>query len=113
MKKILTVLLVLCSLVLVSCAKKNEGFTRSIYDPAKDIVGTWDSKDYPNMGFTYVFKEDGTGTYFGEKITWSINGDEISIGNEGVEPFVTKYEIKGNELNIVDGLGNDTIYIRK
>ena len=113
MKKVITVLLVLCSLVLVSCGKKSEVVTRGMSDPSKEIIGTWDSKEYPGFGFTYVFNADGTGSYYGEKITWSIDGDQISIANEGVEPFVTHYEINGNELNIVDGLGNDTIYIRK
>ena len=113
MKKILTVILILCSLVLVSCGSKKEGLTRSAGNPAQEIIGTWDSKDYPGFGFTYVFNADGTGSYYGEKIAWSIDGDQISIANEGVEPFVTKYEINGNELNIIDGLGNDTIYIRK
>ncbi|MBQ6492951.1 MAG: hypothetical protein IJI92_03695 [Erysipelotrichaceae bacterium] len=113
MKKVLTILLILGSLLLVSCSSKNNAITRGSGDPSKAIIGTWDSKDYPGLGFTYVFKEDGTGTYVGEKIYWKIDGDQISIRTEDTEPFITDYEIKGNELNIVDGIGNDTIYIRK
>ena len=62
MKKVLTILLILGSLLLVSCTSKNNAITRGSGDPSKAIIGTWDSKDYPGLGFTYVFEDGGTGT---------------------------------------------------
>jgi len=111
MKKALAFLLALIfgCLVLASCgAGKDEPD-----DPAKAIIGTWDSEDFPGQGFTYVFNEDGTGSYVGEKIFYTIDGNRISISYEGTESFDTEFEIIGNELNIKDSLGEDTFYIRK
>ncbi len=111
MKKTIAILLamILCCLALVACGAG----AKMPADPAKAIVGTWDSKDFPDMGFTYIFEEDGTGSYVGEKISYTIDGNKISIAFEDTESFDTEFEIKGDELNIKDSLGMDTIYVRK
>ena len=112
MKRALATLLmlILVCLALASCgADGKEGPA----DPAKAIIGTWDSEDFPGQGFTYVFNEDGTGSYVGEKLFYTIDGNRISISYEGTESFDTEFEIIGNELNIKDSLGKDTLYIRK
>ncbi len=80
---------------------------------AQGIVGTWEARDYPDMNFIYIFNEDGTGSYMGESMTYVIDGDKISITYVGTESFDTTFELNGDELNIVDSLGADTIYIRK
>ena len=76
------------------------------------IVGKWQSKDYSS--YVYTFNEDGTGDYSGSKFTYKVEENKISITYEGsTAAFESTYEIKGNELNIKDSFGNDTIYIRK
>jgi len=101
--------LLLCWLALTACGAG----TKRPADPAEAIIGIWDSKDFPDMGFTYIFEEDGTGSYVGEKITYVIDGSKISIAFEDTEPFDTEFEINGDELNIKDTFGEDTIYVRK
>ena len=109
MKKYLKVLLValvlsVSVLVLTGCGKeKEEKIT---------IVGKWQSKDY--SAYVYTFNEDGTGDYSGAKFTYKTEDNKISITYENMTAsFDSTYEIKDNELNIKDSLGNDTIYIRK
>ncbi len=80
---------------------------------AKEIVGTWESKDIPNMNFVYIFNEDGTGSYAGAPMTYTIDGNKISILYDGSVPFNSTFEIKGDELIILDSLGEDTVYVRK
>ena len=76
------------------------------------IVGKWQYKDYSS--FVYTFNEDGTGDYSGKKFTYTTEENKISITYEGsTAAFESTYEIKGNELNIIDSFGNDTIYTRK
>ena len=120
MKKTASLLLaalLLCA-ALCSCGSGKKGAVTdapetAADDPAKAIVGTWESKDFPDMGLVYVFNDDGTGTYAGEKIFWTIDGNKISISYEGTESFDTEFSINGDELNIIDSTGEDTIYIRK
>ena len=76
------------------------------------IVGKWQSKDYST--YVYTFNEDGTGDYSGMKFTYTTDGDKISIKYENsTAAFESTYEIKDNELNIIDSFGNDTLYTRK
>ena len=79
------------------------------------LVGSW---EYKNGGYTYHFNEDGTGTYdTGAKpmeFTYTATDKELSITYTGnTEPLVLKYEIDGDKLNVIDSLGNDTIYYKK
>ena len=74
------------------------------------IVGEW---TYPGTTYTYVFNEDGTGSYFGKNFTYTLSGDKISMQYEGdTLPFETTYELTATTLNVRDSLGNDTIYNR-
>ena len=62
----------------------------------------------------YTFNEDGTGEYAGKKFTYKTEGDKISITYDGsTAAFESTYEIKDNQLNIKDSLGNDTVYNKK
>ena len=104
-KKVLVCLVVALSVVVLSgCGKKG-------------LVGKW-TNDYAGYTFTYTFNSDGTGTYDSAgtlmKFTYTTDGDKISILYEGnTVTWDTTYEIKGNELNVKDSNGKDTIYKRK
>ena len=78
------------------------------------IVGVW---EYESGGFTYTFKEDGTGTYdvAGNvmKFTYTADGTKLKITYEGSPAMELEYELSGDTLNVKDSTGNDTIYKRK
>jgi len=102
MKKVLlfalAVVFVCALFILSSCGEKS------------NLVGSW---TYPNTPYTYVFKEDGTGSYAGSPITYTTSGDKIAIYFDGTTfPYESTYSIEGNKLNIIDSLGNNTIYIK-
>lgn len=83
----------------------------------KGLVGKW-SLDYAGSTYTYTFNDDGTGTYDAAgtlmKFKYTTNGNKISITYDGnTSSFDTTFEIKGNELNVKDSFGEDTIYKRK
>ncbi|MBR2785984.1 MAG: hypothetical protein IKD76_00515 [Clostridia bacterium] len=78
------------------------------------LVGSW---KYESGSYTYTFNEDGTGTYdaAGTKMefTYTTEGNKISILYTGnTSPFETEYSINGDTLNVIDSLGNDTLYKR-
>lgn len=104
MKKIFFVSLLACvlSFTIVGCGSKK-----------KTIVGKW-----ANGSFVYTFNKDKTCSYDVDgtlmKCTYKTDGDKLSILYEGdTESFDTTYSINGNELNVKDSFGNDTIYKRK
>ncbi len=95
---------------LVACGEK-EG-------PADtgSIVGYWQT-ELAGYDFIYSFNEDGTGYYNAAgtvmPFTYAIEGDNLSILYDGdTEPFDTKYELKGNVLNVKDSSDKDTLYQR-
>lgn len=105
MKKILLGLLVIVSVFfLVGCDKKD----------SKSIVGSWEHKS----GYTYTFKDDGTGNYsYGNtkmEFTYKDSGEEVEIlykGNTVANTF--KYKIEGKKLIIKDSFDNDVEYTKK
>ena len=78
------------------------------------LIGSW-----ANGSYIYTFNEDGTCSYgYGSAgamtCTYKTEGDKISILYDGsTAPFETTYKIDGNQLNVVDSFGNDTIYTKK
>lgn len=108
--KIVAILIMMAAamLALTGCKNKKE--------EAKDpIVGVW---KYENGGYTYTFKEDGTGDYsLGStkmEFTYKTEGDKLSITYKGsTAPFETTFEIKDNKLNVKDSANKDTIYIKQ
>ena len=104
MKKIISLILIIVSLclILTSCGSK------------KDLIGTWAPKDF-DLGEEYVlvFNEDGTGTYFGEVITYKVSGNKLSIWYEGTESFDTTFKISNGVLSFKDSLGDDVFWIKK
>ena len=78
------------------------------------LIGSW-----ANGFYIYTFNEDGTCSYgYGSAgamtCTYKTEGDKISILYDGsTAPFETTYKIDGNQLNVVDSFGNDTIYTKK
>ena len=60
-----------------------------------------------------VFKEDGTGTYFGEAIKYEVKGNKLSIWWEGTESFDTTFKVKGDELTFKDSTGEDVVFVRQ
>jgi hypothetical protein len=100
---LLGLILVLGVFIVTACEKKEE-------KPA--IVGTWQYQS--SSSYTYVFNEDGTGSYAGSNFTYTIDGNKLSILYTGnTSPFVSEFSIDGNVLNIKDSFGNDTLYNRK
>lgn len=104
MKKYLKVIAVVLIgvLFLAGCKKENKN----------PLIGSW---KYEGSDYTYIFKEDGSGTYsYGESVmefTYTTEGDKISILYKGnTAPFETTFTIEGNKLNMKDSFGNDTIY---
>ena len=82
---------------------------------AAALVGEW---EYEGGRYTYLFNEDGTGTYtVGETVmafTYEATDTELSILYDGnTSPFKTTYEVDGDRLNIRDSFGSDTIYVKK
>ena len=112
MKKSLLVLFIVAifsmMLLLTACNNNNESAASTA--ASNSIVGSW---TYPNSTMTYVFKEDGTGSYYGRDFTYTVDGENLSILYNGdTISFDTTYEIKDNKLNVRDSFGNDTIYNR-
>ena len=118
MKKVLKSVLVVLAIAvmafaLTACEKKEDSKKES--KKSEGIVGSW---KYEGADYTYTFNEDKTGEYnaAGNKMefTYELDGNKISILYTGnTAPFETEYEIKGDELNVKDSFGNDTIYKRK
>lgn len=98
----LIILAALC-IALVSCGASK-----------KDLIGTWAPRDYDfGPEYVLVFNEDGTGTYFGEAITYEVKGSKLSIRFEGTESFDTTFKIKNGELSFKDSQGEDVFWVRK
>lgn len=98
-------ILLISVLILTGCENK-EG--------SNSIVGSW---KYATGNYTYTFNEDGTGNYDtgGTKMefTYTVEDGKLSILYTGnTAPFETEYSIDGDTLNVVDSLGNDTLYKR-
>lgn len=78
------------------------------------LIGSW-----ANGSYVYTFNEDGTCSYgYGSagamNCTYKTDGDKISILYDGnTAPFETTYKIEGNQLNVIDSFGKDTIYTKK
>lgn len=123
MKKIIVTLLAITLLTgalfaLTACGnegtKGNETSSVSDSNQTPSIVGEW---KYQGMEFIYTFNEDGTGEYNAAgtlmPFTYKIDGDKISILYDGnTDPFETTFSIDGDTLNVVDSVGNDTLYKR-
>ena len=78
------------------------------------IVGSWKNSDY-GSDYIYTFKADGTGKYDAAgtvmEFTYTTKGNTLSILYTGnTAPFETKFSVKGNTLNVIDSIGNDTLY---
>ncbi len=113
MKKTLKVLAIFAVLVAAIFALTGCGKTEKEAEKAKDpIVGVW---KYEQGGYTYTFKEDGTGdySYYNAKMEfdYKTEGNKLSITYKGsTAPFETEYKIDGDILNIKDSFGKDTLY---
>lgn len=97
-------LVIALCLVLVGCGKAKD---------KNSIVGKW-----AHGSFVYTFNEDKTCSYVAlgttMKCTYEVDGDKLSILFEGnTASFDTTFSIDGNELNVKDSFGEDTIYERK
>ena len=93
-------------------SNSNTQTTKASDNAITAILGSW---KYQGADFTYTFNEDGTGNYNAVgtdmKFKYTIEGNQISILYEGsTAPFETKYSIDGDTLNVIDSLGNDTLY---
>lgn len=98
-----TLMLLMSIFVLTGCGEKS------------GIVGKWQSE---LGGYTYDFKNDGTGTYnmFGSEtqFTYTDNGTSFAIKYAGSDYEMTlEYRIEGNKLIVKDSFGKDTNYIKK
>ena len=107
---------VLCTTIFVLSGCNNnskEGDTESVIEGVS-IVGSWKNNEL-GSDFIYTFNEDGTGKYDAAgtimEFTYTTQEDNISILYTGdTVPFETKYNIDGDTLNVIDSMGNDTLY---
>ena len=101
---VLAVIAVVVAVVLIINNNKNKN----------PLIGSW-----ANGSYVYTFNEDGTCSYGYSSLgamdcTYTTEGDKISIlYNGNTAPFETTYKIDGNQLNVIDSFGNDTIYTKK
>lgn len=102
MKKLVSVLLVACSIVLLTACNAVPNTK-----PEDKLVGTWQA----GYGEEITFYEDGTYTKNGEYGTgkWSIlsNGDIKFVDFYGTT-YTSPYELDGNSLTLTDGRGTRT-----
>ncbi|MBO4897120.1 MAG: hypothetical protein J5590_02325 [Clostridia bacterium] len=120
MKKFFAVILSAALLFsLFGCGGKNAATETPAAEDAQEssaIVGQWKNDTYlPGTEFIYTFNDDGTGEYDAGgtlmKFTYEIDGENISILYDGnTAPFETTFQIDGDTLNVLDSLGNDTLY---
>ena len=111
MKKTAKALILALAVVSMMFALTGCGKSKEEKSSGNSIVGTW---TYQSGGYTYVFNEDGTGSYVGKDFTYKTEGNKISITYNGsTAAFESEYSINGDTLNIKDSFGNDTIYKRK
>ena len=105
MKKILLSTIILSTILLVGCGKKEEK-----KDP---IIGDWGHGSY-----VYTFNEDKTCNYSAGgtdmKCTYTIEDDKLSILFDGnTAPFETTFKIENDTLIIKDSFDNDVEYTKK
>ncbi len=87
-------------------------------EKAASIVGVWKNDTYlPGSTFVYTFRVDGTGQYDAAgtimPFKYTVDGSKLSILYDGnTESFDTEFVLNGNELNVKDSNGKDTIYQR-
>ncbi len=110
--------LALCALMVAfamcSCGGNSDTGSAQTTDKAS-IVGDW---EYTSGGYTYSFKDNGTGSYsVGDtkmEFTYKDKGDSVEILYKGnTDASTYKYKIDGDTLTIKDSLNNDVIYKRK
>ena len=80
----------------------------------EEIIGQWKNHSY-GYDFIYTFEDDGKGNYNAAgkdmPFTYTIDGNKISILYDGdTESFDTTFSIDGDTLNVVDSMGEDTLY---
>lgn len=115
---LIAVLLCVGLFVLTGCEnnKENKEEVSESTSKQESIVGIWkNDTTLEGYEFIYTFKEDGTGEYDAAgtlmPFTYTINGDQISILYEGdTVSFDTTFSVEGDTLNVLDSMGNDTLY---
>ena len=127
---ILVFLLLMGSLfVLTACDKNKEDNSNEVVssneitseekvennsNSVEELVGQWKNHSY-GYDFVYTFNDDGTGNYNAAgkdmPFTYKTDGDKISILYDGdTESFDTTFSIDGDTLNVLDSMGEDTLY---
>ena len=109
----LVFVLILSTLILTGCGKKEETKTETENETANAVVGTWAYSTY-----VYTFNEDKSGIYDVSgnvmKFTYEDDGETLSIMYEGsTVPTDLKYRIDGDKLIITDSFGSDVEYTKK
>ena len=115
MKKILSILLVVCLVMGLMTACGGDDKKSGKKEETITIVGTW---EYESMGAAYVFNADGTGAYqfagSEMKFTYTDDGSKLTLNYEGMDvPNEFKYTIEGKILHIEDSFGSIVDYTRK
>lgn len=129
MKKTLAIMLAIALLLtalycLTGCGKKEAAPAQETAqeaapeEKAPTIVGVWKNDTYlPGSTFVYTFREDGSGQYDAAgtimPFKYTVDGSKLSILYDGdTVSFDTEFVLSGDELNVKDSNGNDTIYKR-
>lgn len=117
MKRTVKILSAVCALVCVLLLAACAGGADKPQDDkvqSSALIGTWVYEDR----YEYTFCEDGTGTYIVTgtelKFTYTADDTTLSILYDGnTDPIILDYSFVGDQLNIKDSFGEDTIYSRK
>ena len=115
MKKILSILLVVCMTMGLMAACGGDDKKADKKEEPVTIVGTW---EYNSLGAAYVFNADGSGAYkfAGNemKFTYTDDNGKLTLNYEGMDvPNEFNYTIEGKTLHIEDSAGSIVDYTRK
>ena len=115
---IVAVIAIVCCAVFMNKKDNNNEASNNSSSVIKEtsIVGEW-KNTLEGFDFIYTFNADGSGKYDAAgtlmPFTYTIDGDKISILYEGdTVSFDTTFSVNGDTLNVVDSMGEDTLYTK-
>jgi hypothetical protein len=83
--------------------------------PTNPLVGTWSARVTANgitATITWVFNNDGTGTYVSIPFSWMASGNTLTITTPGTTDIYA-YSISGNTLTLTGSTGSVQTYSRQ
>ena len=110
MKKLISLLLIFATISMIFAGCSDEDKETAKKDP---LIGTW---YFEEDDFTFVFEEGGKGRVSegddSGSMTWSVDGDVLTVVIEESETEEFKYKVNGNKLTLIEG-SEEAIFVRK